>query len=221
MRNNINIDHFSRTYRTSSKAYLKVPYFLDEILIGNILGDLYVNKRSNNANSRLEFKQSIKNRIYIYHLYSLFQDYCSSRPRIETITLKSQPGKEYKSIRFHTLTLPCFNYYCDLFYHFYGIKYTKIIPTNLSDLLTPIGLAYWIMDDGSKMSGSNGLVLCTESFTLKEHHILIAVLKNKFNLDCNIQESSRYRIYIQSKSRNKLLDLVHPHILPHFYYKLN
>jgi hypothetical protein len=77
------------------------------------------------------------------------------------------------------------------------------------------------MDDGTKMSGSNGLVLCTESFTLEEHYILIKVLKVNFNLDCNIQESSRYRIYIQSKSRNKLLDLVKPHILPHFYYKLN
>src|SRR6266576_598481 len=181
MRKNINIDHFPRTYRTSSKAYLVVPYFLDEILIGSLLGDLYVNKRSNNANSRLEFKQSIKNRIYIEHLYSLFQDYCSSRPRIETIILKSQPGKEYKSIRFNTLTLPCFNYYWYLFSKFDGIKYNKIIPTNLSELLTPVGLAYWIMDDGTKMSGSNGLVLCTESFTLEEHYILIEVLKTNFN----------------------------------------
>lgn len=222
MRNNINLDHFARTYKTSSKAYMNVPYSLDEIIIGNILGDLYVNKRSNNANSRLEFKQSIKNRIYIDHLYSLFENYCSSRPRIETITLKSNPGKEYKSIRFHTLTLPCFNYYWDLFYRFDGNRYKKVVPENLEYLLTPKGLAYWIMDDGTKMSGSNGLVLCTESFTLEEHQLIIQVLEDKFNLDCNIQETSkRNRIYIQSKSREKLLGLVKDYMLPHFYYKLN
>lgn len=183
---------------------------------------MYVKKISNNSNSRLEFKQSIKNRIYIDHLYSLFEIYCSSKPRIETITLKSQPGKEYKSIRFHTLTLPCFNYYWNLFYKFDGVKYKKIIPENLYSLLTQKGLAYWIMDNGTKMSGSNGLVLCTESLTLEEHYILIEVLKKKFNLDCNIQETTnRNRIYIQSRSRNKLLELVKPHMLPHFYYKLD
>ena len=28
----------------------------------------------------------------------------------------------------------------------------KIIPTNVFDLLTPIGLAFWHMDDGNKTS---------------------------------------------------------------------
>ena len=137
---------------------------------------MHVNKRSNNANSRLQFKQSIKNRIYIDHLYSLFEDYCGSRPTIRTSTLKSQPSKEYKDIRFHTLTLPCFNYYWNLFYKFDGTRYKKFVPENLYYLLSPIGLAYWIMDDGTKPSRFNGLIFCTESFTIEEHKNLITIL---------------------------------------------
>lgn len=54
------------------------------------------------------------------------------------------------------------------------------------------------MDDGSKMSGDKGVILCTESFTLEENYFLIKILTDKLYLDCNIQESSsRIRIYIK------------------------
>ena len=56
-------------------------------------------------------------------------------------------NKEYKSIKFQTLSLPCFNYYREIFYNEEKIK---IIPNNIDNLLTAKGLAYWIMDDGYK-----------------------------------------------------------------------
>ena len=40
--------------------------------------------------------------------------------------------------------LPCFNYLWDLFY----IDKVKTIPSNIGYLLTEVGLAFWIMDDG-------------------------------------------------------------------------
>jgi LAGLIDADG DNA endonuclease family len=77
------------------------------------------------------------------------------------------------------------------------------------------------MDDGSKMSGDKGVILCTESFTLEENYFLIKILTDKLYLDCNIQESSsRIRIYIKKNSIDKLINLVKPNMLPHFYYKL-
>jgi hypothetical protein len=57
------------------------------------------------------------------------------------------------------MALPCFNYYYDLFYP----KGIKTVPQNIADLLTPLGLAYWICDDG-KFVASGGLSLCTNSF---------------------------------------------------------
>jgi LAGLIDADG DNA endonuclease family len=111
MKYNINLNNFARTYKTSSKVNLKIPFNLNEIIIGNLLGDGHISKRNTYSNSRFEFTQSIKNRIYIDHLYSLFKDHCGAKPRIRTITLKSEPGKEYQTIGFKTLCLPCFNIY--------------------------------------------------------------------------------------------------------------
>ena len=39
----------------------------------------------------------------------------------------------------------------------------KIIPLNIGELLTPIGLAYWFMDDG--YAERSGYMLCTDSFS--------------------------------------------------------
>ena len=61
---------------------------LEEIIIGLMLGDLYAEKRTVNSNTRLQSKQSIKNKAYIEHLYSIFKDYCVSEPKITTIHLK-------------------------------------------------------------------------------------------------------------------------------------
>ena len=49
-----------------------------------MLGDLYAEKYKVNSNTRLQFKQSNKNKLYIDHLYSLFKDYCGSKPKITT-----------------------------------------------------------------------------------------------------------------------------------------
>ena len=43
-----------------------------------MLGDLFAEKRNPNSNTRLQFKQSVKNKAYIDYLYSIFKDYCNS-----------------------------------------------------------------------------------------------------------------------------------------------
>ena len=34
---------------------------------------------------------------------------------------------------------------------------TKVIPSNIWDLLTPIGLAYWFQDEGNKTTGCGAI----------------------------------------------------------------
>ena len=58
----------------------------------------------------------------------------------------------------------------------------------VGELLTPIGLALWIQDDGYR--SGNALVLCTECFTKSEVELLISVLRDNFGLASNIQELS-------------------------------
>ena len=103
---------------------------------------------------------------------------------------RANKNKLYSAIKFQTLSLSCFNIYRELFYN---LKGTKILPVNIEQLITPKGLAYWFMDDGYK--SGKGLYICTESFSLNENIILINILKNKFNLECNYHKvTNGYRI---------------------------
>ena len=217
MKNNFNLI-FSRFYRKSAKFNLELSIVLTEIIIGLMLGDLFAEKRTPNSNTRLQFKQSIKNKVYIEHLYSIFKDYCNSEPKITT-SIDQRPGKKDSniSIKFWTQSLPCFNQFRELFYDELGTKY---IPSNLDELITPRSLAYWAMDDGYK--SGKGFYFCTESFTLEENYKLKLILKNKFDLDCGVHKHTNgHRLYVFSTSKNKLLELVKPYLIKHFYYKFN
>ena len=211
-----NLNFIIRNYRTSKKAHLELSNELNEVMIGSMLGDLTAEKPSLNSNTRLQFKQSLKNRLYIEHLYLLFQEFCGSKPLIMS-KFDNRPNKmkEYSSIKFQTLSLPCFNKYRELFYNQEGIKY---IPSNLE--LTERGLAYWIMDDG--YNSVSGFYLCTESYSINDHQILIELLRNKFNLKSSVHKTTNgNRLYIHGSSKDDLLQLIKPYLLSHFYYKFN
>lgn len=61
--------------------------------------------------------------------------HCGAKPDIRT-GLRSIYN--WAAQRFNTYSLPCFNYYYDLFY----VDKVKRVPFNIGELLTPLGLAY-------------------------------------------------------------------------------
>jgi hypothetical protein len=217
MKNNL-IKVFVRFYRVSAKSHLELSSELTEVLIGLMLGDLHAEKKNLNSNTRLQFKQSTKNKDYIFHLYDLFNKFCGSEPKV-TSWFDSRPNKnkEYSSIKFSTFSLPCFNKFRSLFYDLAGVKF---IPNNLEELFTARSLAYWCMDDGYQ-SGT-GFYLCTDSYTLSDIQKLANILKNKFNLECGVHKHTNgHRLYIFSSSKDNLTQLVKPYLIPHFYYKFD
>ena len=130
-------------------------------------------------------------------------------------------NKNYSSLTLRTRSLPLFTEYYKLFY----LNGVKVIPNNIGDLLTPLGLAHWIMQDGSYHKVSKGVVLCTDSFKKEEIELLISVLQTNFNLICTIQKApnkslNRFRIYISAKSLPVLRTLVQSHFHPTMLYKL-
>lgn len=105
-----------------------------------MLRDLSCERPNSKCNTRMQFKQSTINSEYLKHLYLLFSEFCGSSP-LEMSRFDSRPNKmkRYFSIKFQTLSLPCFNIYREMFYNSLGVK---IIPNNLEELLTARGLAY-------------------------------------------------------------------------------
>nr|QVG61587.1 hypothetical protein [Rhizoctonia sp.] len=170
---------------------------LKEILIGLILGDLFIEKQKSCINVKLVFKQGVVHTEYLQHLYELFGDFCGRVPKIPSQSPDKRTGKIYESIRFYTFSLPCFLEFYNLFY----LDGKKIVPLNIGELLTPLALAYWICDDGSFCKTNRAIIIATNSFSLEEVNSLINVLKTKYNLKCTInRQGLSFRIRISSKS---------------------
>lgn len=215
----LGISSLNRPYSTkrltnAERESFSVSPDLHPIIIGNLLGDLHINKQRNN--SRLVFKQGLINKGYIYHLFELFSSYSNMEVPKHYEFFDKRSNKSYTSIVFNTYSLPCFNYYYNLFY----LENIKIIPLNIGELLTSEGLAYWAMDDGCK--SKNAFYLNTDSFTLDEVELLIKVLKQNFDLNCThqIRGINQYRIYIKTDSMKNFRFLVTPHFHSSMMYKL-
>ncbi len=197
------------------KAALTVPNQLKEILVGLLLGDLHAQKQ--NVNTRFHFKQGVIHKDYLMHLYELFKDFCFNAPKIFDLLADKRTAKVYSSIRFTTYTLPCFNELYELFH----VGGKKVIPLNIGELLTPLGLCYWICDDGGFCKRDRALVLSTQSFTLVEVKLLSEVLTNKFGLKCSINKNNgAFIIRISAKSIPALQTMLKDIMPPMMLYKI-
>ena len=113
--------------------------------------------------------------------------------------------------------LPWFNYLWELFYK----DRVKIVPMNIGELLTLIGLAYWIMVDGGL--GSNGeWILHTHSYTSSKFERLIKVLKDNFGIHSRIalKRAGQWIFVIPKREVHKVSNLVISHMHSSMLYKL-
>ena len=210
----INRCYSTKRLTNAQRDSFSVTPDLHNTLIGLILGDLYISRQSKNA--ILRFEQGSIHEAYILHLYDLFKDYCGSGLKYSDRKPDLRTGKIYSRIIFTSYSLPCFNDYHELFYE----NKIKRIPLNIGELLRPVGLAYWAMDDGNKKD--KNFKLSTYSYTLNEVELLIKVLKENFDLNCTSQlwMKDKYTIYIKSDSMDKFRSLVTPHFHESMMYKL-
>lgn len=215
-------------------------------LIGNLLGDgslRFTHKGLDGkpkVNTNALYAMTLKNKDYIYHLWQNI--YYSISTKTEPRPWSGSADKRSKKTQvlaggaltnlavtqytFSTKSLPSLTLLHSQWYEWSESKkgFIKIVPLNIVELLTPIGLAHWIMDDG--FNYGNGVCLCTESFSLAEVELLKKVLESKFELIVTIQNrktsggSVGYRLRISSKSRDNLLSLVRSYFIPSMNYKL-
>jgi hypothetical protein len=97
----------------------------------------------------------------------------------------------------------------------------KIIPQNIYELLTPIALAHLIMGDGGFKS--QGIYICTDSYSILDVVRLMNVLIIRYNLKCTLHKASNkcgYRIYISRNSLDKVKEIVKPYFISSMVYKL-
>lgn len=95
----------------------------------------------------------------------------------------------------------------------------KVVPMDIVDLLNPLALTVWFMDDGA--ADHAGVTFQTHNFTSVEVVRLNEALKERFDLATTIRSNrGREVIYIKASSIGRLEEVLAPHLLRGFSYKL-
>lgn len=192
-------------------------YLQKSVLTGTLLGDGTL-RYSGGINAFLKVDQKAVNQVYVDFLYSVFEEMVGTPPRLRLVD-----GNPH-SYWFRTFRSPKFEYFAQQFYKIDALgNRRKVIPPNIHQMLNPIALAIWFMDDGGKEE--SGYRLHTECFDLNEQRILQQALGNVFNLEINLRRDTRidkvfYYLYIPAGSKARFNALVLPYILDCFRYKL-
>jgi hypothetical protein len=173
------------------------------LIFGSLLGDGAMRCKTN---ALLEINHSVHQCGYVDWKFQLLANLVGTPPK-----LRNGNGSRI-AYRFTTLSLPELTPFYEEFYH--GGE--KAIP-NLE--LTPLTLAVWFMDDGSK--SRNAVYLNTQQFDVRCQVRLLALLREQWGIEAALnRDKSYFRIRVTTGSVNRLAEAIEPHLLPEFRYKL-
>jgi hypothetical protein len=185
-----------------------------EFIVGTLLGDGHIPRDS----PCLRVCQCFEQEEYVRWKAELMGVWVRPTGVFYEMSYKTNRGK-FIQVRFSTYTHSEFSYYRNLFYP----QGTKIVTKDILNLLSPFSVAIWFMDDGSKMTGKKGVRLHTASFTFDENQIMSDWFAEKYGIESKVSKiSGGYPVIsIYSVNAIRFKELVSPHILPCFAYKLD
>ena len=195
------------------KKNLKLTSAQREIIVGLTLGDGHLETQNNGKTYKLKIEHSVGQKEYLYWLYEELHDWVRMNPKLRS--KNSQPF----SYHFSTYSHELLRFYGEQFYN----NKKKIIPNSIEELLTPLSLAIWFMDDGSlKSRRHNTYVIHTLGFQRDELERIQTVLAQKFGVQTRLhkQKGKYLRLYVSSKSSEKFKSIVSPYVIPSLKYKL-
>lgn len=180
-----------------------------EIVVGCLLGDGYLRLLPGKKDAFLEINHSYKAKAYVDWKYELLKKIVLSKPKIR----KQNKDKKKLAYRFFTQEHPDLT---NLWQEFYKNN-KKTIPKNFS--LTPLELAIWYMDDGSKTKKGDLYLNCQSFDILSQKRLLHALRLLKIKARLN-KDKQYYRIRIFKESRRRFFEIIKPYIHPTLSYKV-
>lgn len=166
-----------------------------EMCVGLLLGDASMERSQSKTTHRLRFEWGDKHQFYAKSVYEVLSLYCLTSPRMQ---IRESVNKvPVTTWCFQTVSVPAFNKLAEAFLSSEGKK--RLNLDLLSELISPVSLAYWYIDDGHRGSANRyGMYLNTQAFTEAEAQGLCNIIKTKFNLEGWVQskESRKNQPYI-------------------------
>ena len=157
-------------------------------------------------NALFEVNHCLEQKPYVDWKYEKLRNLVRTPP-------KQRQGNGHRvAYRFTTLSLPELTEYYRRFYW----QGKKRIPDDLD--VSPLQLATWFMDDGSKSRKT--IYFNTRQFSLECQKRLIEKLAG-VGIKCTLnRDKIYYRLWVSVESIRRLVEMIQPHMLPMFFYKL-
>ena len=191
---------------------------IKDMLVGKALGDASVTIGKKGVGFKIE--HSIKQEDYVVHQWNIQKE-----AGFVDHEIRKYMRKNSVSLCFATGLRPEFEEFREFILSMNPI--VRGLPKNIEELITPIALSYWIMDDGqAPVITKNGVIrqgatICTDSYTHEQVKIFQGILTNKFGQKVSThKKNDNQRLYISKASMNDFRNLVLPHLIPSMEYKV-
>ena len=190
-----------------------------EIIYGSLMGD--GKKVSLTA---VGFGQGSRQKDYLIWKFEELKNVASKNSLKEEKYKDPRSGYEGSTWRFYTHANSDIE---KINAQFYSGAEKEISPGILKHL-TPLSIAVWYMDDGSSdLRNSLTFSFCTDSYSFESCENIKKWFEDEYNIKTRIRQRGerkdgkpKYRVIIELESNKDFLDLIDPHILPQFRYKV-
>ena len=209
-------------------AELQLTSTEEAVLLGTLLGDGHIQKRSNSFRSKISHRAQDKQ--YVVWKYEKLKRLCSKNHPPKQVTSKLND----ESYFFYLNSGDYLKKYHQLFYQptvwvsvdqttgkrVEKLKYKKVITQALIDYLPkdPLMLAVWFLDDGNRRTDCFSGRLATQGFSKTEQQLLSKYLSEIFQIDTKIvphlKTKQQYYLTIPAKNRqfSKFVSLIEPSV---------
>lgn len=185
-----------------------------EILLGSLLGDGSLKINPGYRNARFSFRHSIKQKDYFFWKAKELKEISGNSYYWE----QKADGFGGDKLRYQSLSLEPLT-------EIYNLTHKNgrfVIDKKWLNILTPLSLAVWWLDDGSLIVNSRRGVICTDPFPYEYQKILASYLENVWKIKTKISPVTRawngsklkyYRLWIRSSAElEKLMNIILPNI---------
>lgn len=190
----------------------------ESIITGSVLGDCFLQK-TGSQNARIRFEHGEKQKDYLIWKGAQFPRLFQGKPsHLQRVHPKTKKCYEYW--RWQSNATPEIGKLRNIFYP--GGE--KIIPVNISDLLTdPVGLAVWYMDDGYYDLRSKSSYIYLGKVSANEASLLQNALFKNFGLNSKIYDKKNkgHALFFGVQETKKFHEIIRASIIPSMQYKLS
>lgn len=190
---------------------------MQDIIVGSLLGDGWLNKISPTQKSVFCLKCNDKS---IGYLEWIREEIRELKPSV----LKAV--QKYSQHYFYTQSREDIGNLRKIFYPWEG---KKIVPPNIKRLLTdPVSLAVWYQDDGTldfRSKYHRNAMIATHCFSFEDCILLKDTLQENFGIKvsvckCQMRGKMYYRLYVLSESMSCFVEAVRSEVHSDYAYKI-